>query len=126
MSCTSWIRPSLRKALVEGISPNWLASHKRRQYVTQAVLATPPWVKRKDFRELIKRRNRLTRMTGIRHTLDHIVPLNHPKVCGLNVPWNLQPVPEKANSRKGNAWCDEQGDWFWQPEQFTFWPECAL
>ena len=36
------------------------------------------------------------------HELDHIIPLNHPKVCGLHVPWNFQWLTKSENNRKSN------------------------
>ena len=33
--------------------------------------------------------------------VDHIVPLKHDKICGLNVPWNMQIIPGAMNQSKG-------------------------
>ena len=34
--------------------------------------------------------------------MDHIIPLSHEKVCGLNVPWNIQLLTIEENNLKGN------------------------
>lgn len=114
-----WIRPTLRALLMAGQMPAWVRNHPRARYVIQAVLATPPWVDRQALKALANQRDEMTRRTGIPHTLDHIVPLNHPRVCGLNVPWNLRVVPKAANANKLNAWCEWHGDLFSEPEQFN-------
>jgi hypothetical protein len=87
--------------------------------VRQAVLATPPWVERQQLKALADRRDELTRKTGIVHVLDHEIPISHPRVCGLNVPWNLKVVPRASNARKSNAWCQWHGELFDEHEQFT-------
>lgn len=51
---------------------------------------------------------RLSILRGVDYTLDHEIPLNHPAVCGLNVPWNLKIVPRATNLSKGNRWHPDQ------------------
>lgn len=51
------------------------------------------------------------------NTVDHIIPLNHPRVCGLHVPWNLRELPSASNFARGNAWCEWHGELFAEPEQ---------
>ena len=98
----------IRNMVLAGLPPAWLYSHSRRRYVEQKILATPPWVKHKEMMALHEEKLRITKSSGIRHVLDHIVPLNHPMVCGLNVPWNIQIVPYWHNSRKSNTFNFDQ------------------
>lgn len=102
---TGWRTRSL---ILAGAEPAWLVRHKRRTYVRQSYLACLPWADRAELRWLDWCRRAWSRATGAEHTLDHIVPLNHPNVCGLTVPWNLRLVPEAVNAAKGNAWAPDQ------------------
>ena len=68
-------------------------------------LATPPWltaVQKKEMRNLYRVAIELTKTTGEQYVVDHIVPLRHPDVCGLHVPWNLRVIPGVENLKKNN------------------------
>lgn len=104
MSAVRWHRPKLRVRILAGDEPAWLLNHVRRNYVRQAIIATPKWVDVEGLRALERERDERTRATGIPHVLAHVVPLNHPKICGLNVPSNLKVVPWAVNASEGNAW----------------------
>jgi len=66
---------------------------------------TPPWLSKSQLKEIesfFKLAHRLTALTGVRHVVDHIVPLQGKTVRGLHVPWNLRVSTWKENARKGN------------------------
>lgn len=101
-----------RNALLRGEQPKWIKNSKRARYIAQVVISAPPWVQRKDLIALNREAARLTKETGTLHVLDHRVPLQHPRVCGLTVPWNLEIVTWRVNSAKSNNWCPEQQELF--------------
>jgi|TARA_R100000995_G_C3361264_1_gene67536 5-methylcytosine-specific restriction endonuclease McrA len=41
-------------------------------------------------------------------TVDHIIPITSPLVCGLHVSWNLQYLTRSENSKKGNRINDQR------------------
>lgn len=76
--------------------------NKRRGLKIQA---TPKWLTSEQLKEIeliYKKSKELTTTTGIKHNVDHIVPLKGKTICGLHVPWNLRIVTEKENLKKSN------------------------
>lgn len=107
-----YYRPKSRARLLAGQVPTWLANSARRPYIEQVLLSMPPWVSVTALRSIQERARWLTVMTGVPHEVDHIVPLRHPLVCGLTVPWNLQILPARVNNAKSNTWCPDQQELF--------------
>lgn len=61
--------------------------------------ATPLWLTKQDYAE-IATQYKLAAAIGAH--VDHIEPLKGKNVCGLHVPWNLQPLVPAENMAKGN------------------------
>lgn len=89
----------------------------KSNWIVARIRATPPWACMCEIRKVYQLAADLTASTGIAHNVDHIVPLNHPRVCGLHVHWNLRVVPAAVNMSRGNYWCPEQIEMFDGPEQ---------
>ena len=71
--------------------------------------ATPKWTTKEQklaIRQLYLEAQRLTKLTGVRYVVDHIVPLINPDVCGLHVLWNLQIMTQEQNLQKSNKILD--------------------
>lgn len=105
-----FIGGTTREKILAGETPQWILRHSRRERLILNALATPPWVKARDFRHLRERAIRLTMLHGELYVLDHIVPLVHPYVCGLNVPENIAVIPHRVNANKSNKWFPDQGE----------------
>ena len=78
-----------------------LTNARRRRYKE----ATPPWQTaehKKQIREIHLMAIKLTKLTGVKHEVDHIIPIQGELVCGLHTPWNLQILTKAENLAKSN------------------------
>ena len=72
---------------------------KRR---ARKINATPTWANAPSIKSVYEKAYELTYTTGIRHEVDHIIPLNGKNVCGLHVETNLQILKFFENRKKSN------------------------
>jgi hypothetical protein len=63
---------------------------------------TPPWADLDAIRAFYDEAERLTLATGIKHHVDHIIPMQGERVSGLHVETNLQVIAGTENIRKHN------------------------
>jgi len=67
--------------------------------------ATPSWLSEIDefiVEEIFLQREDISSATGIKHEVDHVIPLVSEEVCGLHVWWNMRVITEFENRSKGN------------------------
>ncbi len=82
-----------------------LVSLRRRRFRD----ATPKWLSAEQTMEIrLKYRLaiELSRATGVRYAVDHVVPLQGESVCGLHVPWNMEVITQGENLKKSNKLVD--------------------
>jgi hypothetical protein len=69
--------------------------------------ATPKWANEFFIKEAYSLASLRSKMTGIKWSVDHIVPLQSKLVCGLHTESNLAVIPASLNSKKSNrVWPD--------------------
>ncbi len=76
--------------------------------VAMKLSATPPWANKAAIDSIYVEARKVSEETGVEHQVDHVVPLQHPLVCGLHVEKNLRIIPRSINQSKGNR----------------YWPDC--
>jgi hypothetical protein len=81
---------------------NALMRYYKERRLKRELLRVPPWVDMKAIRYIESEARRIARETGIEMHVDHIIPRNHPRVCGLHWHGNLEVIARKDNERKGN------------------------
>lgn len=71
--------------------------------------ALPVWADLTAVKAIYEEAARLTRLTGVRHEVDHIVPIQSPLVCGLHISANMQILTKAENRQKSNHFTPHTG-----------------
>lgn len=66
------------------------------------VTSMPSWANGCEIRRIYDEAKRISKETGVKHHVDHIVPLKGKAVCGLHVENNLQIITAAENLKKFN------------------------
>jgi hypothetical protein len=101
----NWAKQKRLKSPAKSVNRKICHEHKR---------PTPCWLTEADWKamdEFYFEARRLTQETGVRHEVDHKIPLNGEFVSGLHVPGNLQVTTKSYNSAKMNRYAELPGDW---------------
>lgn len=70
-------------------------------------IATPMWADKQAIEDIYRKAAEITKLTGVPHEVDHIVPLLSSVVCGLHWEGNLQILTMIENKKKNNLlWPD--------------------
>lgn len=66
------------------------------------IQATPYWADLEKIQKVYEKVKWLESITGLRYEVDHVIPLNGEKLCGLHVWENLQILESSLNKSKSN------------------------
>jgi len=89
---------------------------RRRKTEKQALVS---WRNEDKIRQIYKKAKELQKETGVKYHVDHIIPLNHPNVCGLHVEANLQVITASENCAKQNRFDNTYENESWRMEIYA-------
>ena len=102
-----------RRETINAQNRQYYRTKRKQYYITKAYLrnkqvqqAKPKWLTDDHkwmIEEIYELRDLRSKLTGVVHHVDHIVPLRGQNCCGLHVPWNLQVIPAQENLSKSNS-----------------------
>jgi 5-methylcytosine-specific restriction endonuclease McrA len=84
-------------------NPHLAAEHTMKRLIKKKQGSLDNYDK-KSVEIIYKTCTKISKETGVKHNVDHIIPLTHELVCGLHVPWNLQILTKSENVIKKNKW----------------------
>jgi hypothetical protein len=91
--------PEKRKPVAPAV-----ANAKKMRYRASKLKASPAWRNDYIIKMVYKTAALKTKLTGVLHAVDHIVPLQGKSVCGLHCQDNLQVITQHENRNKSNKY----------------------
>ena len=94
--------PEYQTTFYKANKQRYVAARARRRAAQES--ATPTWLTAIDkamIQEMYDVSEARFIQTGVKHHVDHIVPINGKNVSGMHVPWNLQVITAHENLSKG-------------------------
>ena len=122
-----WVQENPEKRLE--IARNWQANNPEKRYEIQKKnrlkdpgryaahfkarqqrkrQAMPVWADEESIKAMYRQSAWVSKITGIKHHVDHYYPLKSDIVCGLHNEFNLRIIPAKVNLRKHNHFPDQE------------------
>lgn len=95
-----WRKANLTKVKDAANSPEMRAYRSARR--AKERMAKPQWADDSAINRMYQWAESLTKTTGFKWQVDHVVPLQSGRVCGLHWEGNLQVISAKENIAKGN------------------------
>jgi hypothetical protein len=98
-----------RRAIKNLVSRKWRATHKAEKraewsaWRANLIQRLPTWADLAAIKLVYQVAEQRSRLSGVKHVVDHFYPLNGKTVSGLHVPLNLRVIPETENLLKGNG-----------------------
>ena len=92
-----------QKKYIKNNLPKLAEKNRRRE--ASLLGATPSWlseIQKIQIQWFYAAAKMMSDTSGVKHHVDHILPLRGKSSCGLHVPWNLQILPASENASKGN------------------------
>ena len=93
-----------KKYSAENLQKKAAITAKRRAALLERI---PSWSNEADLKAIKKiyaRCKRINRLTGIKHQVDHVIPLQGDGISGLHHSTNLAIIPAALNKSKYNKW----------------------
>lgn len=87
--------------------PGYYAAHYKARQLRKRQ-AMPAWADVQSIKAMYRQSAWVTKVTGVKHHVDHYYPLKSDIVCGLHNEFNLRIIPAKVNLRKHNHFPDQE------------------